>query len=398
MEKALQGIRVLDFSNFKAGPTCGQVLADMGAEVIRVEMPRGGFDRELPPFGPNGQSFYLAYTCRNKRGITLDLRKEKGKEIQKKLIKQSDVIIENLGPVENKKLRLDYQSLKKIKRNIIVVSISAYGQYGPQSNRTGFDGIAQAASGLMWVTGFPEENRPLKLGVSFVDTATGFYGALGVLLALYYRQKTDRGQLIDISLLDVALSFTESIIGEYKVAGQVRPQVGNAAVLAAPYDTFKAKDGWVFIGAVTQNQWETLCKITGREELSRDPKFQTMRDRVRPESRQFFVEWLGEWAAEKTVEQLVSQLNEAGVPCWRVNTIPEVVSEPQIQARDMIVQLDHPGVGKVPLIGIPIKLSETPGEIKTPAPEVGQHNEEVYRDLLGLSLEQLSQLKEEGII
>ena len=397
MDKILDGIRVLDFSRFKAGPTCAQILADMGAEVIRVERPGGDFDRELPPFAPEGQSFYLAYTCRNKKSITLNLTKEKGKEMLQRLVKQTDVVVESFEPVVNKKLGLDYQSLREIKRDIIVVAVSAYGQNGPYANRMGFDGIAQGMSGLMWVTGFPE-GKPVRLGVSFVDVAAGVYGALGVSLALHYKDKTGKGQSIDISLLDVAVSFMESILGEYTVTGQIRPQVGNANVLAAPYDAFNAKDGWVFIGTATPSQWKALCGVTGREDLADDPRFKTIRDRVRPESRQFLAEWLGEWVAQRTVAELVSQLNEAGVPCGQVNTIPEVVSNTQIQAREMVVELNHPNIGEIPLLGIPIKLSETPGEIRTPAPLVGEHNEQVYGDLLGLSPRQLSQLREKGII
>jgi CoA:oxalate CoA-transferase len=247
----------------------------------------------------------------------------------------------------------------------------------------------------MWLTGFPDEGRPVRLGVSFVDTATSVYGAFGAVLALYHRQKTGKGQLVDMSLLDTAMSFMESVFGEYKTAKYIRPQVGNANVLGSPYDAFKAKDGWVFIAAPVQSQWETLCKVAGREELADDPRFRTVYERVKPESRQFFAKWLGEWVADKTVDELVSQLSEASIPIERVNTVPEALSNPQIQARGMIVELDHPNIGKVPLIGIPIKLSETPREIKTPAPAIGEHNEEIYEGFLGLSSEQLSQLREE---
>jgi len=193
MQTVLEGIRVLDISRFKAGPTCGQILADMGAEVIRVERPGGDLDRELAPFTPAGQSFYLAFTCRNKKGVTLDLSKQRGKEIFQRLVKQTDVVIESFGPVVNKKLGIDYQSLKGIKGDIIVVAVSGYGQNGPYANRGSVDAIAQGMSGLMWVTGFPDENRPVRLGVSFVDTAAGIYGALGTLLALRYRGKTGKG-------------------------------------------------------------------------------------------------------------------------------------------------------------------------------------------------------------
>ena len=398
MDKVLDGIRVIDFSQFKAGPTCAQILADMGAEVIRVERPGGNFDRDLPPYAPGGKSFYLSFTCRNKKGITLDLGKQKGKEIFRKLVKRSDVVVESFGPVVNTKLGVDYQSLKEIKHDIIVVAVSAFGQDGPYAKRLGFDSIAQAMSGLMWVTGFPEENKPVRLGVSFTDIATGVYGALGTLLALRYRDKTGKGQLVDMSLLDTAVSFTESIWGEFKIAKQIRPQVGNANVLAAPYDAFKAKDGWVCIGTATPRQWESLCRITGKEDLSDDHRFQTIKDRCQPESIRFFTKWLSEWVGNKTVNEVVEQFNKEGIPCGPVNTVPQAFLDPQIRAREMIVELDNPEIGTIPLVGIPVKLSETPGEIRTLAPAIGEHNEETYSNLLGLTAEQIISLKAEGVI
>ncbi len=397
MEEVLHGIRVLDFSRYRAGPTCAQILGDMGAEVLRVERPGGESDRQLGPFAPGGQSFYLMITCRNKKGITLNLRKEKGKEILRELVKQSDVVIENFGSAVNKGLGLDYESLKKIKPDIIVVSVSTYGQYGPYANRLGFDAIAQAMSGLMWVTGFPQ-GVPVRSGVSFIDTSTGIYGALGTLFALYHRQKTGEGQLVDVCLLDTAISFMESIMAEYEVANEIHPQVGNSHIYVGPYDAYKAKDGYFFVGVVGDAIWSRFLKMMGREELTSDPRFRTDYDRARPENRQFFTDWLNKWAAKQTVDEIVNQFAEAGVPCGRVNTIPEVAADPHIRAREMLVEMEHPGVGKVPLNGIPIKLSRTPGRIKTTRPRLGEHNEEIYCDLLGHTRQELTQLKEESVV
>ncbi len=397
MEEILRGIRVLDCSRYRAGPTCGQILGDMGAEVIRLERPGGEDDRRLGPFAPGGQGFYLMITCRNKKGITLNLQKQKGTEILKELVKQSDVVIENFGPDVNKRLGLDYESLKKIRPDIIVVSVSAYGQYGPYASRLGYDGIAQAMSGLMWVTGFPQ-GPPVKSGVSFIDTATGVYGALGTLLALYHRQKTGEGQLVDVCLLDTAVSFMESIMAEYEVANEIRPQVGSSHIYAGPFDAYKAKDAYFFVGIVGNAIWRRFVKMMGREELASDPRFRTDWDRARPENRQFFTDWLNKWAAEKTVDEVVNQFNEAGVPCGRVNTIPEVVADPHIRAREMLFELEYPGVGRVPVPGIPIKLSRTPGRIKTTHPMLGEHNEEVYCHLLGYTQHELNHLEEEGVI
>jgi len=397
MKEILEGIRVLDFSRYRAGPTCGQILGDMGAEVIRIERPGGEDDRRLGPFAPGGQGFYLMITCRNKKAITLNLQKPKGKGILEELVKRSDVVIENFGPDVNKRLGLDYESLAKIKPDIIAVAVSAYGQYGPYASRLGFDGIAQAESGLMWVTGFPQ-GLPVKSGVSFIDTATGLYGALGTLFALYHREKTGEGQAVDVSLLDSAVSFMESIPAEYEVSNETRPQVGNSHIYVGPYNAYKAKDGYFFLGVIGNLIWKRFLKMMGREELASDPRFQTDYDRAQPENRQFFTDWLNKWAAEKTVAEVVKQFDEAGVPCGPVNTIPEVTADPHIRAREMLVEVEHSGVGKVPLTGIPIKFSKTPGNIKTVAPMLGEHNEEVYCSLLGYNLQELAQLKEEGVV
>jgi len=397
MGELLHGIRVLDFSRYRAGPTCGQMLGDMGAEVIRIERPGGEDDRQLSPFAAGGQSSYLMFTSRNKKGITLNLRKQKGKELLEEMVRRSDVVIENFGPEVNKRLGLDYESLKQIKPDIILVSVSAFGQYGSYSNRGGFDGVALALSGLMWVSGFPQ-GSPMKLGVNFVDTATGIYGALGTLYALYHREKTGEGQSVDVSLLDSAVSFMESIVAEYETVNEIRPQVGNSHTYTGPYDAYKAKDGYFFLGVVGNTVWKRFLKMMDRQELTSDPRFQSDYDRARPENRQFFTDWLNGWAAEKTVDEVAKQFNEAGVPCARVSTVPEVAADPHIRTREMLVEVEHPEVGKVPLIGIPIKLSKTPGKIKTTAPSLGEHNEEIYCDWLGCTHEELTQLKEEGVI
>jgi len=307
------------------------------------------------------------------------------------------VVIENFGPDVNKRLGLDYESLKKIKPDIIVMSLSAFGQYGPYASRIGFDAIAQAVSGLMWISGFPQ-GLPMKLGVNFIDTASGVYGALGVLYALYHRERTGEGQSVDVSLLDSAVSFMESVPAEYEVANEIRPQVGNSHTYSGPYDAYKAKDGYFFLGVVGNTVWKRLIKMMGREELASDPRFQSDYDRARPESRQFFTDWFNGWAAEKTVDEVAKQFNKAGVPCARINTVPEATADPHIRAREMLVEVEHPEVGKVPLIGIPIKLSKTPGRIKNTAPMLGEHNEEIYCGWLGHTHQELTQLKEKGII
>ncbi|MFC2041375.1 CaiB/BaiF CoA transferase family protein, partial [Chloroflexota bacterium] len=351
MKGVLHGVRVLDISRYRAGPTCGQILADMGAEVIRIERPGGEDDGRLKPFAGD-KSFYLMFTCRNKKDITLNLREPKGRELLTDLVKRSDVVIENFGPDVNKRLGLDYESLKKVKNDIIVTSVSGFGQYGPYASKLCFDVIAQAMSGFMWVTGFPQD-VPMKAGVSFVDTATGYYGALGTIFALYHHERTGEGQLVDVGLLDTAVSFMETYIAEYELANEVHPQVGNSHTYVGPFDAYQAKDGYFVIQIVGSAIWRRFLRMMGREELADDPRFETDYERAQPENRQFFAEWLNEWAADKTIAEVVEQFNQAGVPCGPVNTIPQVAADSHIRTREMIVEVEHPGVGKVPLIGIP---------------------------------------------
>jgi len=397
MEQVLHGIRVLDVSRFKAGPTCGVILADMGADVIRVERPAGDLDRTLACVTADGESLPYKTLNRNKRSVTLNLRNQKGREILKELVKQSDVVLENYGPNVNKRLGFDYESLKKIKPDIIVVAVSGFGQDGPYASRLGIDYIAQAMSGMMSITGFPQ-SPPLREGAAVIDTATGVYGALGALFALYHREKTGEGQLVDVSLLHSAVFCMDYVYPLYEVLNEILPRFGNAHRFGAPLDTYKAKDGYVTFGVMDDPMWERFLKAVGREELANDPRFQTFYDRIRLENRQFYTDWLSKWVAERTVDEVVKQLNEAFVPCGPVYTIPQVVADPHIRSQEMLVEVEHPGVGKVSLQTLPFKLSKTPAQIKTVAPKLGKHNEEIYCGLLGYTSQELNQLKEEGVV
>lgn len=394
MEKVLQGIRVFDFATYKAGPWCGALLADMGAEVIRVEKPSGANDRFLSPIGPHGEPMYLIFTTRNKKSITLNLRSERGQQILKELVKRADVVIENFGVRLKESLGFGYHSLKEINPAIISVSVSAFGQTGPYAQRLGVDHLAQAISGMMSVTGFPGE--PVRTGTGVVDFAAGIYAALGTLLALYHRQRTSEGQEVDISLLDVAVSFMESTFAEYKVTGAVRPQLGNRSFFAYPCDIYKAKDGRIFIMILGERIWQRFLNVIGKEEIADNPMFQG--DHRRVKNYRFLESLIQEWVEGKTIAEIDSALTAAGIPCSRVNTIPEAFADPQINAREMIVELEHPGLGEVPVTGVPIKLSQTPGKIEKRAPMLGEHNEEIYCALLGYSKEEFHKLKEEGVI
>ena len=397
MQKVLEGIRVLDFSRYAAGPYCGALLADMGAEVIRVERPGGEADRELGPFAPNGESIvYGMVLARNKKGITLNTRSEKGREILKELVKRADIVVENYG-VEGKKIMgLDYESLSQINPAIILVSISGFGSFGPYAKKLCFDAVAQAMSGAMCYTGFPE-NPPTRAAVAYVDLSSAIYGALGAMFALYHREKTGKGQMVDVALLDAAISFVASmgVAAEYKLLNYVRPQIGNCSFYNYN-NTYKAKDGWIFIYTAGNRIWQSLLKVIGREDLAQDSRFKD--DMTRWQNRDILDPIISEWVSQYAVKEVFDLLEEARVPCGPVNNISTIVDDPHVRAREMLVDIDFPGLGPVPISGVVPKLSEAPGKIEKRAPLIGEHNEEIYCKLLNLSLEELGQLKQEGII
>ncbi len=395
--KALEGIRVLDFSRYIAGPYCCMLLADMGAEVIRVEPPGGSEDRNLGPFSPDGQALvYSLILQRNKKNITLNLRSPDSTELLERLVRKTDVLVHNFPPGTEEAKVLDYDTLRRLNKALIEAIITGFGQYGPYAQRTCFDSIAQAMSGAMSYTGFPG-NPPTRAAVQYVDFATGLSAALGITIALLNRQKTGRGQLIDVSLFDVAFSFVAAagVAAEYKLLGEVRRQIGNNSFYAYA-NSFKAKDGWVMVNVVGNSAWRRFCRALGRDGLATDPRFNDNlsrylnRDHVHP--------IVAEWIKDKTVEEVIRVLEAARVPCGHIRDIAAIYGDPQVAARDMLVEIDQPGVGKVPMPGVTMKLSETPGSIDSPAVSLGEHNLEVYHHLLGLSEQQLARYRDRGII
>jgi CoA:oxalate CoA-transferase len=395
MAKVLEGIRVIDIGTFQAAPFCCQILADFGAEVIRVEPPGGAVDRELGPFAFSGENMAVAIYGRNKKGITLNLQSEQGKQLLRELVKCSDVLVTNLTPRAVKNLGIHYESLSQANPGLIYASITAYGQYGPYAERPGFDPIIQALIGHMYITGF-KDSAPAKSGASFTDYGTGLYGVIGILLALRHRDKTGQGQEIDISILDTGVSFMEAVFAQYKVLNEVQPQMGNARPFSAPTNAYRCKDGYVYLAITFNRMWQRFTKLIGREDLTNDPRFAT--SELRRRNREYMDSLAQGWLADKTREEAVKLLVEAGIPAGAVNTVTEAIADPQINARKMVVDLEHPGIGKVPLSGIVIKLSKTPGSIEAPVPSIGQHNKEIYCGLLGYSKGKLSELKEQGVI
>lgn len=394
MRRVLDGVRVLDFSRFFSGPYCTTLLADMGAEVIRVDNPKGEEDRISGPLTPSGESIWFLTLARNKKAITLEPRSERGREVLNDLVRRSDIVVENFAPKVKKMMGMDYEDLAKMNPAIILVSISGFGLSGPYSQRLAFDTVGQAMSGAMSVGGFPG-NPPTRASVSYVDFASGIHAALGAVLALYHREKTGVGQLIDVSLVDTAVALTHSFAAEYEALGLMRPQLGNHSFYSAS-DALRSKDGvWFYVALFTNRVFRRMMRLMGREELADDPRFQN--DQARYQNRQLLDPLIARWVAERTAEELMKELDRADVPYGRVYSIPEMVEDPHIKARGMLDEVEHPGLGRYPVVGMAIKLSRTPGEIRYRAPLLGEHNEEVYCTLLGYSQDRVASLKAEGV-
>lgn len=393
---ALAGICVLDLTRVLAGPYSTMILSDMGAEIIKIEQPAVGDDtRHLGPF-KNGQSMYYITNNRNKKGITLNLKAPEGKGIFKNLVRQADMVIENYRPGTMEKLGLGYDVLKEINPRIIYGSISGFGHEGRYKEWPGYDIIAQAMSGLMSTTGWPESG-PTRTGTPLGDVLSGLWLTIGVLGALQARSWTGKGQKVDISLVDAAVSAMGNINMIYFGEGRVPKRIGNRYESMYPYDSFTCQNGDCVIGAGNNKLWILLCKLMGQEKLITASGYEEMQDRIaHHEEIKKVVE---AWTADKTVTDVVEQCHIAGIPAAPIYDISQVYHDPHIAVdRKMFVEQNHPDAGEVVVTGSPLKLSDTPIAIKTPAPGLGQYNHEVYEALLGLTAEQVEQLAGKNII
>jgi crotonobetainyl-CoA:carnitine CoA-transferase CaiB-like acyl-CoA transferase len=398
MEKVLQDIRVLDFGRFIACPYCGMILADMGAEVIRIDRSAGEEDRNVGLLGPNGENTSYPSYARNKKGITLNLmNNEQAREVLADLVKVSDVVIHNFSPQAARLMGLTYEQLTIYKKDIILAAVSCYGSDGPYSNRVGFDPIAQAMSGAMSITGFPDSD-PLRSQVPWVDYSTALANAVGTLLALRHRDRTGEGQMVDLSLLGTAVSFMGPVIAEAEVLGRLRPMIGNRGCYIGPSDLFRCRDGYVYISTIMNTLWARLLQVIGHEELLKDDELYN--DFQRFELRTRVDPLIQEWTSRHTVEEVQSKMEEARIPCGRLLKADEVSKDPHVKARRMIeyTDLEEPGLKEMPVCGIPFKLSKTPGKVERRAPRVGEHNKDIYQGLLGYSDERLALLKDRGAI
>src|SRR5215510_7665181 len=374
----LTGIRVLDFGRYIAGPYCAMLLADFGAEVIRVERRDGGEDRYIAPITEQGEGPMFIGLNRNKKSVTLDPGRPESREIKRRLIESADVVVANLPINVLRKLELDYDSLAAIKSDIILTQISAFGAEGPYANRVGFDPVAQAMSGAMGLTGFP--GAPVRSVVPFEDFGTALHAAFGTMVALYERQKTGRGQVVEASLLATGVTFMQTLLAERYVTGVERRQQGNTAFHVAPSDTYRTKDGWIIIHVIGDPMFKRWAKLVGRADLIDDPRCAD--DISRANNSQLITEAMNAWSNQRSTDEAMRELEDARVPCGKAYGLDEVLDDPQVKARELINFVEYPGSAKpVPTPNTPVRLSETAGEVRSRAPMLGEHTDEVLREL-----------------
>jgi crotonobetainyl-CoA:carnitine CoA-transferase CaiB-like acyl-CoA transferase len=395
MVGALEGIRILDLTRVLAGPQCTMILADLGADVIKVEAPGGSDETRFwgPPF-QNGVSAYYLCANRNKRSITVNLKTEEGREIIRKMAKEVDVLIHNFKTGSMEKWQLDYDTLKKMNKRLVYCSITGFGETGPFRHLPGYDYIIQGMSGLMSITG-SEESGPIKTGVAMVDILTGLYSAISIEAALYEREKSGQGQKIDMSLLDTAISSLANVGSNYLISGVVPRRLGNDHPNIVPYSTFKALDGEMIIAVGNDRQFATLCEVMGISTIAEDVKFRTNEARV--ENKLELTRILEDQLQLRTIHEWMELFSDKNIPCGPIYTMDQVFHHPQVLAREMVVQVDHPEAGMVKIIGSPIKLSRTNAKIERHPPSAGEHTIEILQQT-GFSLEKITQFKENNII
>jgi len=404
---ALSHIRVLDLSRVLAGPWCAQNLADLGADVIKVERPGAGDDTRHwgPPFAKdaNGketdESAYFICINRNKRSITVDIAKPEGQDIIRKLAAESDVVIENYKVGDLAKYGLDYQSLINVKSDLIYCSITGFGQTGPYAHRPGYDFIIQGMGGFMSVTGEAhdfEGASPQKSGVAIADIFTGMYATTAILAAVIHRDHTGEGQYIDMSLLDTQIAVMANVSSAYLTSGEVPKRWGNASPIIVPYQTFPTADGWMIVAAGNDGQYRHFVTVGGEGHLADNPLYLT--NPLRVQHRKQLIPLLEQMTRKKTKGEWISLLEVANVPCGPINNFKEVFENEQVISRGVQLNVPHPTVGNMKLVASPMKLSKTPTEVRMAPPTLGQHTNEILHDRLRLNDDAIEQLRKKGII
>ena len=392
---ALSDIKVLDLTRVLAGPYCTMMLADLGAEIIKVEQPTIGDDSRA--FGPymEGESGYFMSLNRNKESMTVNLKSPEGKEIIKAMVKEVDVLVENFRPGTMKKLGLDYEVLKEINPRIIYAASTGYGQSGPYSQRPAYDAVVQAMGGIMSITGQPG-GEPTRVGSSIGDIIAGIMTAIGVLAALHERENSGLGQMVDVAMLDCQVAILENAITRYLFTGDVPKPIGNRHPSIVPFESFATKSEPIIVAVGNDKLWVTFCDLLGLNELVDDPRF--CNNPQRSENYLDLRPKIAERMLTKTAEEWQAIFDENGIPSGPINTVDKVLENPQVIARHMIEEIDHPVAGKTRIPGIPIKLSRTPGEIHSAAPLLGADTEKLLGKYLGYDAEKIAELREKKAI
>ncbi|HJS76120.1 MAG TPA: CoA transferase [Burkholderiales bacterium] len=389
---ALSRLRILDFSRVRAGPTCVRQFADFGADVIKIESPPGVDPNEGmggPRHGPDMQNLH-----RNKRSMTLNLKLPQAREVLERLVKTADVVVENYRPDVKYRLGIDYESLSKINPRIILASISGFGQDGPYRDRPGFDQIAQGMSGLMSVTGLPGQG-PVRTGAAIADLAAGLYAALGVMTALLERESSDKGQWVQSSLLQAGISLLDFQAARYLMKGEVPPQVGNDHPTSMPTSAYRTKDGYINVAASGEGMWARLCKAIGREDMLEDPRFKGLQKRA--ENRKQLNAAIDEALQKKTSAEWIEILNTASVPCGPIYSVDQVFSDPQVKHLAVATEVEHAKLGRFNVLAQPARLSRTPGKVVAPTPEVGEHTDEILKEL-NYNAAEIAKLRQGGVV
>jgi crotonobetainyl-CoA:carnitine CoA-transferase CaiB-like acyl-CoA transferase len=391
----LTGVRVLDLGRHLAGPTCAMLLGDLGADVIKIEKPGVGEDGRAagPPFFEGVSAFFLSAN-RNKRSFTLYIKHPEGQETFRRLADTADVVIENFRPGVMDALNIGYDTVSERNPRIIYCSISGFGADGPYADRPGLDQIIQGVSGLMSVTGF-EGGEPVRVGIPIADLLTGLYGAYGVLAALQARERTGRGQVVNTSLLEAMVGTMGFQAVRYINGGGVPPPAGNHHPINAPYGVFRARDGYLTLGATGEKRWPQFCRLLDAEEWLDDPRFATNGDRY--ENRLLLADLINEKLQARTIDEWERFFNEAGIPAGPVYAMDGAMDHPQVRHREMVVERPHPILGTVSLLGLPVKFSDTPSDVHRIPPELGEHTDEILCEL-GLDDEDRRRMREQGIV
>ncbi len=387
---ALDGVRVVEMGQLLAGPFCGQLLGDLGAEVIKIEPPGTGDPmREWGRERPYGKSLWFPVVARNKKSVTLDLRSPAGQEVVRKLVRHSDILIENFRPGRMEKWNLGYDVLSEINPRLIMVRVTGFGQTGPYAHRAGFGSIGEAMGGLRYIVGQPD-SFPSRVGISIGDALAGTMGALGALAALHARSFTGRGQVVDSAIYEAVLAYMESLIPEYAIGGYIRERTGSVLPNVAPSNVYPTADGQMILIAANQDTvFRRLATAMDKPELASDDRFAT--HSARGKNSEVLDGIISEWTATLPSDRVLELMEEHGVPAGRIYRAPEMLADPHFKARNAIVQVPHPDFGEIPMQNVVPRLSDTPGAVRWVGPELGAHNDEILKGLLGLSDEEIAQ-------